>query len=91
LWDDSRKKNASCLHDNGCQFNVDAEYPLALFFSFIFLNEIFFRVYHMMSEPPKPKEGDEICNTEKSKHMPEEMQHVPERYKNLKDINEKSQ
>ena len=49
------------MYGNGCQFNVDAEYPLALFFSFIFLNEIFFSVYDMMSEPPKPKEGDEIC------------------------------
>ena len=30
----------------------------------------------MMSEPPKSKDGDEICpicNKEKSKHLPEEM------------------
>ena len=80
MWDNGRKKNASCLHGNGYQLNVGSNsFPLELFFFtfFIFLiKELFFTVYDMMSEPPGAKEGDEvcpICNKAKSRHFPEEM------------------
>lgn len=42
----------------------------------IFLREMFFRVFDMMSGSPKPKEGDDacpICNKAKGKHTNEEI------------------
>jgi hypothetical protein len=35
MWDDGRKKNASCLHGDGCKLDVDSNpFPLELFFLF---------------------------------------------------------
>ena len=49
---------------------------------------------YMMSEPPQPREGDEICpicNKEKSKHLPEEMLVCSRKIQESnKDINDKS-
>jgi hypothetical protein len=45
-------------------------------FTGIFLREVFFMVFDMMSGSPKPKEGDDvcpICNKKKGKHTNEEI------------------
>jgi len=79
MWDNGRKKNASCLHGNGCQVNVGSNsFLLELFFYFFYflIKGLFLIVYDMMSEPPGSKGGDEmcpICNKAKSRHLPEEM------------------